>query len=89
MKALSFLNINKSKRRQALKERILKNKEALLGAMSENIKGARQCPFMLGDKCLGQMCEHFMEFKTINNVTGETFSFFRCAHVQLPLLIME
>ena len=43
----------------AMKERILKNREALLDVMSQNIKGARQCESLLGAKCLGQFCEKF------------------------------
>ena len=75
--------------KQGLKERILKNREGVLDAMAENIKGARQCPFLLGNKCLGIMCEHFMEFKNVDDKTGKEMSFGRCAFVQMPLLLIE
>lgn len=73
---------------QDLKNRILKNREPILDIMAKNIKGARACPFLLGQKCLGELCEHFLEFKTISD-NGKEFPFWRCAHVQLPLLIIE
>ena len=72
-----------------IKRKILKNREAVLDIMGDKIKGARQCPFMMGQKCIGEFCEHFMEFKSVNEKTGTETSFWRCAHVQLPLLIIE
>ena len=83
------LAIFKPKVNQALKDRVLKNREAVLDIMSQNIQGARQCPFLLGQKCLGQMCELFMEFKTKNDATGQEHNFFRCVFAELPLLIIE
>ena len=80
---------NKTKGQQDLKERVLKNREGVLDAIAENIKGAKQCPFLLGQKCLGVMCEQFMEFKTVNSKTGENFTYWRCSFVQTPLLIIE
>lgn len=76
-------------RKQNLKDRILKNKEAVLDVMSSNIEGAHQCPFLLGQKCIGQLCEMFMEFKTVNDVTKEEFKYYRCAVVQIPTLLIE
>ena len=74
---------------QELKERVLKNKEAVLDVMAGNIKGARQCEGLLGAKCIGQMCEKFMEFRSFNHETGNSTSYWRCAHVQTPLLLIE
>ena len=74
---------------QDIKARILKNRESMLDVMGDNIKGARQCPFMMGQKCIGQFCEHFMEFKTINDKTQAETSYWRCVHVQIPLLLIE
>jgi len=71
-----------------LKERVLKNKEAVLDIMSKNIQGARQCPFMVGQKCIGQFCELFMEFYN-KDEQGNEKKFWRCAHVQTPILIIE
>lgn len=76
-------------KQQDLKGRVLKNKEAMLDVMAQNIKGARQCPYLMGQKCIGQMCEFFMEFKNINDITKEEFTYYRCAIVQTPLLLIE
>ena len=80
---------SKSNRQQGLKERVLKNKEAVLDAMAENIKGARQCPFLLGQKCIGCLCEFFMEYKTVDDITQKEFKYYRCSFVQMPLLLIE
>lgn len=80
---------NKEKVKQALKERILKNREGVLDVMAENIKGARQCPFLLGQKCLGGLCEFFLEFVNINDKTGEKTEYHQCAFVKTPLLLIE
>lgn len=70
-------------------KQLLKNDEALLDVMSKNIKGARQCPMLGGRKCLGQFCEHFMEFSTYDSKTKTSTPFYRCAHVQSVLLQIE
>lgn len=89
-KALALFRGNgKAHRQQELKERVLRNREGLLDAMAQNIKGARQCPFLLGAKCIGILCEHFMEWKTINNETKKEAVYRRCAHMQMPLLMCE
>ena len=80
---------SKSNRQQDLKIRVLKNKEAVLDAMAENIKGARQCPFLLGQKCIGCLCEFFMEYKTVEDTTGKEFKYYRCSFVQIPMLLIE
>lgn len=82
------LAIFKPKINQGLKNRVLKNREAILDIMSQNIQGARQCPFLLGQKCLGQMCELFMEFKSVSAENKE-IKFWRCSFVETPLLIIE
>ena len=84
------LTLWKNKKLQNLKERILKNREGVLDVMSENIKGAKQCPFLIGQKCIGGMCEFFMEFDTTDAKTGEKlFTYHRCSFVQTPLLLIE
>lgn len=80
---------NKPRGQQELKQRILKNKEVMLDIMSRDIEGAKNCPFLLGQKCIGRLCEMFMEFKNYNDMTKEEFVFWRCAFVQTPLLIIE
>lgn len=75
--------------KQNLKDRILKNKEAVLDVMASRIDGARQCPLLLGQKCIGQMCEMFMEFKTVNDITKAEFKYWRCCFTQIPILLIE
>ena len=83
----------KEKRRvagnQDLKKRVLKNREAVLDIMSDNIQGARQCPLLLGQKCIGCMCEWFMEFTSTDDATKKKETFHRCSVVELPHLLME
>ena len=81
--------MKRSKRRQNLKERVLKNREAVLGAMSNSIKGARQCPMLLGEKCIGPLCEMFIELESRNNETGQVTKFSRCSFVETPLMLIE
>ena len=56
-----------AKKNQELKERVLKNREGVLDAMAENIKGARQCPLMMGQKCIGGLCELFQEYEYVRS----------------------
>ena len=83
----------KEKRRvagnQDLKKRVLKNRAAILDIMADNIQGARQCPMLLGEKCIGVLCEWFMEFTSTNETTNKTETFHRCSVVELPHLLME
>lgn len=81
--------MKRSKRRQNLKERVLKNREAVLGAMSGSIKGARQCPMLLGEKCFGPLCEMFIQLESRNDQTGQVTKFSRCAFVETPLMLIE
>lgn len=78
----------KYEKKQDLKERILKNKEGVLDALSEGMKGARTCPILLGAKCLGSFCEFFMKLKSVDKNNKE-IEFWRCAHVETPLLLIE
>lgn len=81
--------MKKAKRRQNLKERVLKNREAVLGAMSASIKGARQCPMLLGEKCIGPLCEMFIELESKDDRTGVVTKFSRCSFVETPLMLIE
>lgn len=76
-------------KKDTVKENVLKNRDVLLDVMAENIKGARQCPFLMGKKCLGQFCELFMQFKVIDTDNGSEKTFYRCSFMQMPLLIIE
>lgn len=77
------------RRNQGLKEQLLKNDEALLDIMAKNIEGARQCPFLMGHKCLGQFCEHFKQYTKYNSQTDTTETFYQCVHVETPELLIE
>jgi len=72
-----------------LKERILENSEAVLSIMAKNIQGARQCPYLLGKKCLGQFCELFQEYSIIDGKTGEKKNFWQCVHKETADLLIE
>ncbi len=76
------------KGKRALKERILDNRSALVDVMGRNIKDARQCDGLMGQKCIGQFCEKFQKFNGKNG-QGKLIEFWRCVHVQTPLLIIE
>jgi hypothetical protein len=73
---------------QDIKQRVLKNREAVLDVLSDSIEGAKGCEKLLGQKCLGKFCEKFMNFKNIDE-EGKEISYWRCADVQLPLLVIE
>jgi hypothetical protein len=78
----------KYKRNQDLKERVLKNREAVLDAFSSNIDGAKCCPLLTGQKCIGRMCELFIELKSISS-DGKEIKFWRCSMVEQSLLLIE
>jgi len=78
-----------AKRQQRLKERILRNREGVLDAFSENIKGAKACPFLIGQKCIGGLCEHFQKYSFTNDTTKKTTEYYRCAFNQTPQLLIE
>lgn len=71
-----------------LKRRVLNNNEAILDVMGKNMKGARCCPFLGGQKCIGELCEHFLKF-TNEDASGERFDYFQCAHTKAPMLMVE
>lgn len=71
-----------------LKKRMLKNNDAILEVMGEKLDGNKCCAHLSGNPCIGKMCMQFMEFKNIN-AADETSSYWRCAHVQTPMLLIE
>jgi hypothetical protein len=79
---------NKVERHQDIKDRVCKNREGMLDVLAQNIQGAKQCPVLLGQKCIGQFCEQFMQFFSVN-AKGEKKEFWRCAHVETPHLLIE
>ncbi len=80
---------NGHRKQQELKNRVLKNREGVLDIMAENIKGAKSCPFLMGQKCIGMMCEHFSEYGSTNLETGAQTTYYRCDHKQTPQLLIE
>ena len=73
---------------QELKNRVLKNNEAVLDVIAQNIKGSRQCPLMLGQKCMGVMCELFQEYTT-TTPDKKKLTYSVCNFNQFPRLIIE
>jgi len=80
---------NKARRLQDAKDRILKQREPLLDAFSENIKGARTCPFYMGGPCTGGLCEFFKKYQTVPNKDGKIKEYYRCSLNQTPSLLVE
>ena len=87
---MGFLTLTKPKheKQQELKARVLKNREGVLDALSEGMKGARTCPKLLGQKCIGSFCEFFMQLYSFDD-KGNKKEFYRCAVVETPLLLIE
>ena len=83
-----FRGNDKLKYNATVKAQVLKNREGLLDAMTQRIKDVKQCPYLMGSKCITDMCEHFMEWKHINK-DGSEFKYFRCLHKELPMLMIE
>ena len=77
----------KAERMQDMKNRVLKNREAVLDAFSSTLNESRCCPFLCGARCLGKACEKFLEFKTISD--GKETKYWRCVDTQTPLLLIE
>ena len=51
-------------------------------------KGAKLCPFYMGQKCISGLCEFFLEFKNITK-DGQEIKYHQCVFVKLPLLLIE
>lgn len=78
----------KSRRLQDMKNRILKNREGVLAAMAENMSGARTCPLLLGQKCIGPLCEFFVKYDELKR-DGTVRSYHRCVFVQAVSMQIE
>ena len=76
------------KKNTAIKDRILKNREGLVEAMSQSITDVKQCPYLMASKCITVMCEHFMKFRGVK-ADGTHFDYHRCVHKEMPLLMIE
>lgn len=75
--------------RNRIKERALNNTENMLDIMGKTIKGVKQCPLMMGVKCIGPCCQFFNEYTDIDRKTKEKKSFWACDHNMTPRLLME
>ena len=74
---------------QDIKGRVVKSREAVLEVFSQNMEGVKPCPILLGQKCIGQMCTFFMEFRALDKATKQDKPFWRCSFVETPLLLIE
>lgn len=78
-----------AKRLQNAKDRILKQREPILDAFSENIKGARTCALYMGGPCIGGLCEFFRKYETVPDGGGKIKEYYRCSINQTPALLVE
>jgi len=76
-------------RNNGLKERILKNRENVLDVFSSNMNGAKACPLLMGQKCIGKLCMFFNEYKDIDRETKKEREYFMCDYNATPKLLME
>ena len=73
-----------------IKNRVLKNNDMILEILSKHMKGAKSCPNLGGNKCIGIACEHFLEFHEVdNNDSSKKRTYFKCSHVAMPDLMSE
>lgn len=70
------------------KERLLKNKDALLEAYNEKMEGNKACPIMLGQPCVNQMCMFFMKFYSEDKDKNKT-EFWACTYTQQTIMLSE
>lgn len=78
-----------AERLQDMKNRIVKNEEVVLEAMGKRLQGNKACPFLLGAPCIGDACQFFTEYKSVNYDTGKQFPYWRCDFKQMPQLQIE
>jgi len=69
-----------------IKNRMLKNNDAVLQVLGEGLQGNKCCPLLGGNPCIGKMCMFWMEF---TNSQKDVPNYWMCAHVKTPLLIIE
>jgi len=86
---VNFLSIFKKSRLNAdIKNRVLKNREGVLDALGQSIKGAKGCPHMMMQKCAGPFCEKYLEFVHANE-KGVKEKYWRCADIQTALFTVD
>jgi len=78
-----------AKRLQEVKGRILKQREPILDAFAESVKGAKSCPRYMGGPCTGILCEDFQEYGTVPGKDGKSRKYRRCNYTQTPRLLVE
>ena len=72
-----------------LKRRVINNNEVLLEVFSQNMTGAKSCALLGGQKCIGQMCMFFRQYKTVDRETKKETPYWMCDFVQTPQLLIE
>lgn len=55
---------------------------------TRGINDARACPLMMGQKCIGNLCELFQTYYNINQ-KGEKITYERCVFNKTPELLIE
>lgn len=80
--------------REDLKNRVLKNNEVVLEALGTVIEGGKQCPHLVGNKCIGKACQYFTSWNIPVGIDEETKQIkyqevWRCVVVEQSLLTVE
>ena len=75
--------------RNRIKERVLNNTENMLDIMGKTMKGQKQCPLMMGVKCIGPCCQFFSEYKDVDRKTKKETSYWMCDFNMGPKLMIE
>lgn len=74
---------------QQAKINLLKDKELAFEVLSENLKGKKLCPMMLGAPCMGDACMLFQEYTSTENATGKETKFKACSLSQANSVMMQ
>lgn len=74
---------------QQAKMNLLKDKELAFEVLSENLKGKKLCPLMMGAPCMGDACMLFQEYVETEKVSGIQRKFKACSLSQANAIAME
>lgn len=92
---MRFLNLFKKEQPiaaqvyQQAKLNLVKDKELAYEVLSENLKGKKLCPLMLGAPCMGDACMLFQEYVSTEKATGNQNKFKACSLSQANSIMME
>lgn len=78
----------KVQQHQDLKNRLIKHKEPILEIMAKQLDGNRVCSMLLGEECIGPMCNFFKEYKLIAPDGKET-AYHQCSFKQQDKTLLE